>query len=56
MNCVSATSSMGALASMRFSPASCPAEVTFVMEMNTACAMVSPPRAAIMPNVNETDR
>jgi len=34
----------------------CPAEVKFVMEINTAIQTGSPPSLAIMPKVNETDR
>ena len=35
------------------SPANCPAEVTFVNEISTACQILSPSATAIMPNVNE---
>ena len=37
-------------------PASCPAEVSVVMEITTACHHAKPMVEAIMPNVNATDR
>ena len=37
-------------------PANCPADVTVVIEMSTACHQDSPYDTAIIPKVNETDR
>ena len=37
-------------------PASCPAEVTVVIEMMTACHHSNPMEIAIIPNVKDTDR
>ena len=37
-------------------PANCPAEVTVVIDMRTACHQLRPKDTAVIPNVKETDR
>lgn len=37
-------------------PANCPAEVTVVIDMRTACHQLRPKDTAIIPKVKETDR
>ena len=53
---VRAASKYDAPPSIRGSPANCPAEVRFVIEMSRAPHTGRPPLTAIIPNVKETDR
>ena len=56
MNWVSASSMREAWASISGSPANCPALVTLVMEISTACCQVRPSLTAFMPKVKDTER